>query len=161
MKFNVSAASRLYGKSRKTLYRHMASGRLAYSVEADSGRTLEMSELIRCYGEPPIPDTPDTGLTHPKMSHLDTPTDTPYKNTALIDELRRQTAVIEKMSERIERLETAMLALPSPPSTQAPDSSSSPEQDTLGDMCESETPRKSVSSFGDLLARMEARTSPH
>ena len=148
MKFSVSAAARLYGKPRKTLYRHMALGRLAYSVDGDHGRTLDMSELIRCYGEPPAQDTWQTHLTHPKMSQVDTPNDTPQGDSALLEEMRRQTAMIERMADRIERLEEAMRALPAP----QPPAVAQPEAEPAT------TP---PSDFGDVLARFEARNKPH
>lgn len=147
MKFSVSAAARLYRKPRKTLYRHMALGRLAYSVASDHGRTLDMSELIRCYGEPPAQDTGQTHQTHPKMSQVDTPDDTPQGDSALLEEMRRQTAVIERMADRIEQLEEAMRALPAP---QAP-GAVEPEVEPAT------TPPR---DFSDLLARFEARHKP-
>ena len=46
----VQEAQKLTGKSRRTLYRDMASGRLSWVPEGDSSRRLETSELIRVYG---------------------------------------------------------------------------------------------------------------
>lgn len=47
----VQEAQQLTGKSRRTLYRDMAAGRLSWAPEGDNGRRLETSELIRVYGE--------------------------------------------------------------------------------------------------------------
>lgn len=47
----VQEAQKLTGKSRRTLYRDMAVGRLSWVPEGDNGRRLETSELIRAYGE--------------------------------------------------------------------------------------------------------------
>lgn len=47
----IHEAQKLTGKSRRTLYRDMAAGRLSWAPEGDSGRRLETSELIRVYGE--------------------------------------------------------------------------------------------------------------
>lgn len=47
----IQEAQKLTGKSRRTLYRDMAAGRLSWVPEGDSGRRLETSELIRAYGE--------------------------------------------------------------------------------------------------------------
>lgn len=47
----VQEAQKLTGKSRRTLYRDMASGRLSWEPEGDQARRLETSELIRVYGE--------------------------------------------------------------------------------------------------------------
>lgn len=106
MQMTITEAAKLYRKQRKTLYRHIDAGRLSCSVRGDGHRVLDLSELIRCYGDPPgAGDSPatrhgsegDSLLTH-----------------ALLDEIRRQTAVIEQMSQRVERLESAMLRLPAP-----------------------------------------------
>lgn len=158
MKFSVSAAARLYGKPRKTLYRHMTLGRLAYSVEADHGRTLDMSELIRCYGEPPAPDTGQTHLTHPQMSQVDTPTDTPGKDAALLEEIRRQTEVIERMSDRIERLEETMRALPAP---QAPKPANTTASESAAEDDDTQLPAEPPKSLADILARFESRQTRH
>lgn len=47
----IQEAQKLTGKSRRTLYRDMAAGRLSWTPEGDNGRRLETSELIRVYGE--------------------------------------------------------------------------------------------------------------
>lgn len=49
---SVSQAQDLTGKSRRTLYRDMASGRVSYRTNAKGHREFETSELIRVYGEP-------------------------------------------------------------------------------------------------------------
>lgn len=53
MRLSPSDAARLFKIHRATLYRHMASGRLSWGLEPSGSRELELSELIRCYGEPP------------------------------------------------------------------------------------------------------------
>jgi len=47
----VRQATELTGKGRSSLYRDMAKGRLSYRTEADGGRVVDTSELIRVYGE--------------------------------------------------------------------------------------------------------------
>lgn len=47
----IKEAQQLTGKSRRTLYRDMAAGRLSWKPEGDNARRLETSELIRVYGE--------------------------------------------------------------------------------------------------------------
>lgn len=47
----IQEAQKLTGKSRRTLYRDMAVGRISWVPEGDNGRRLETSELIRAYGE--------------------------------------------------------------------------------------------------------------
>jgi hypothetical protein len=59
----VQEAQKLTGKSRRTLYRDMAVGRLSWVPEGDSGRRLETSELIRAYGELKPLAQPSSGNT--------------------------------------------------------------------------------------------------
>jgi hypothetical protein len=49
---SVTQAQTLTGKSRRTLYRDMASGRVSYRTNGKGHREFETSELIRVYGEP-------------------------------------------------------------------------------------------------------------
>ena len=46
----IQEAQKLTGKSRRTLYRDMAAGRLSWEPEGEKARRLETSELIRAYG---------------------------------------------------------------------------------------------------------------
>jgi len=58
----ISQAARLYGKARSTIHRAIEAGRLSCSVRGDGVRVLDLSELIRLWGEPPnaTPAEPDT-----------------------------------------------------------------------------------------------------
>ena len=64
----IQEAQKLTGKSRRTLYRDMAVGRLSWEPEGDKARRLETSELIRVYGALLPMAQPD----HEKMAHHDT-----------------------------------------------------------------------------------------
>jgi hypothetical protein len=57
----VQEAQQLTGKSRRTLYRDMAAGRLSWEPEGDNARRLETSELIRVYGALKPLAQPDAG----------------------------------------------------------------------------------------------------
>nr|WP_015647650.1 entry exclusion protein 1 [Pseudomonas sp. GLE121]AGL12840.1 entry exclusion protein 1 [Pseudomonas sp. GLE121] len=46
----IQEAQKLTGKSRRTLYRDMSTGRLSWVPEGENARRLETSELIRAYG---------------------------------------------------------------------------------------------------------------
>lgn len=47
----VAQSQKLVSKSRRTLYRDMASGLVSYRTNDKGHREIETSELIRCYGE--------------------------------------------------------------------------------------------------------------
>ncbi|WP_369791040.1 DNA-binding protein [Rouxiella sp. WC2420] len=48
---SITEAARLTGKSRRTIQRHIATGRLSKSHGDATEKSIETSELIRCYGE--------------------------------------------------------------------------------------------------------------
>lgn len=57
MQLTIPKAAKLYGKHRSTIHRHIQSGRLSCGFRGDGTRVVEMTELIRCYGEPKhLPD---------------------------------------------------------------------------------------------------------
>lgn len=169
MQFTITEAANLYGKQRKTLYRHIDSGRISAGVRGDGKRVIDLAELIRCYGEPPnAPAASDTELTR------DTPQSDTLVTRALLDEIRHQTAVIERMADKIERLEAALLRLPAPalegeptsPPKQATQVDSEPPAKTTTEPVKStptqapvasESHRQPPKDFGDLLARFERR----
>jgi hypothetical protein len=47
----VAQSQKLVSRSRRTLYRDMASGFVSYRTNDKGYREIETSELIRCYGE--------------------------------------------------------------------------------------------------------------
>ena len=47
----ITEASKLTGKSRKTIYSHLKKGKLSSSLQADGTKQIDTSELIRVYGE--------------------------------------------------------------------------------------------------------------
>lgn len=64
----IKEAQQLTGKSRRTLYRDMAVGRLSWEPEGENARRLETSELIRAYGALKPLAQPDSE----KSAHADT-----------------------------------------------------------------------------------------
>lgn len=110
MRLTPSAAARLYGIHRATLYRHMASGRLSWVLEPDNSRALDLSELIRCYGEPPGNATPNATPATPAKSSDATPA-TERLLAELIELTRMQSEELRKLREEVATLRR----LPSPP----------------------------------------------
>ena len=151
MQFTITEAAKLYGKQRKTLYRHIESGQLSCGFRGDGKRVLDLAELIRCYGEPPGKLTAsDTDSTR------DDPASDTFVTQALLAEMRKQTAVIERMSERIEQLEQALLRLPAPAVEPTPQAAPEPLESPppIAPAKASEPLR----DFGDVLKRFEDRT---
>lgn len=108
MQLTITEAAKLYRKQRKTLYRHIDSGRLSCSVRGDGHRVLDLSELMRCYGNPPGPmPTDDTPVTR------DAPQGDTLVTQAVLDELRA-------LRQEVRELKEAMLRLPAPEQPQRP-----------------------------------------
>ncbi|MBM1204817.1 MULTISPECIES: hypothetical protein [Pseudomonas] len=65
MRHTIDEAASLVGRTRRSLYRAMTEGRLAYGLEADGRRYIDTAELLRVYG---AFDSPSQSVT-PQMSH--------------------------------------------------------------------------------------------
>ncbi|MGQ1734768.1 hypothetical protein ACT4VS_18185 (plasmid) [Acinetobacter baumannii] len=113
----IQEAQKLTGKSRRTLYRDMAAGRLSWEPEGDSGRRLETSELIRVYGElkPLAQPEPE------KTAHGDTGLGT--QDTALI------LAELKALREEVAELRQAMRLIEHKPEPEQPDTAESVPDD--------------------------------
>lgn len=55
MELPVSQAAKQWGLTRQTLHRAIRKGKLSASQDSRGLRTVETAEMIRVYGEPPIP----------------------------------------------------------------------------------------------------------
>lgn len=110
MRLTPSDAANLFGIHRATLYRHMASGRLSWVLEPNGSRALDMSELIRCYGEPPGNATPDATDATTSASEDATPA-TVRLLTELVELTRRQSEELHRLREEV----AALRRLPPPP----------------------------------------------
>ena len=111
----IQEAQKLTGKSRRTLYRDMAAGRLSWVPEGDSARRLETSELIRVYGAL----LPMAQLEDEKTAHGDTPRGT--SDTALI------LAELKALREEVSELRQAMRLLEHKPDIEPPGTPGTPE----------------------------------
>lgn len=149
MQLTITEAAKLYGKQRKTLYRHIDAGRLSCSTRGDGHRVLDLSELIRCYGEPsqalPADDTPMT---------REAPQGDTLLTRALLEELRGVRAELVALREEVHQLR----ALPAPmadkvDTVDAPRERPEKPQETR----KPEPGREDGISFADLEARLAAR----
>lgn len=121
---SITDAARLTGKSRRTIQRHIATGKLSVSHTDATEKLIETSELIRCYGEiKKINVTPEKDLKQVTMSRdvtllID-------KNESEIKLLKQQVALLQQRlqdkDEHIDSLKQAMLLIESKlPATQEP-----------------------------------------
>ena len=121
---SITEAARLTGKSRRTIQRHIATGKLSVSHTDATGKSIETSELIRCYGEitkidvTPEKDTKQVTMSHDVTLLID-------KNESEIKLLKQQVALLQQRlqdkDEHIDSLKQAMLLIESKlPATQEP-----------------------------------------
>lgn len=102
---SVSQAQNLTGKSRRTLYRDMASGRVSYRTNGKGHREFETSELIRVYGEPEQSGTDDR---HTVTQSRGTPNEADMM--AEIRALRQEVGELKSMLLRLEYKEPTVSA---------------------------------------------------
>ena len=105
----IQEAQQLTGKSRRTLYRDMAVGRLSWAPEGEKARRLETSELIRVYGE--LKPLAQPGID--KTAHTDTELGT-HDSTLILAELKA-------LREEVAELRQAMRLIEHKPETAQPD----------------------------------------
>ena len=110
MRLTPSAAAKLFGIHRATLYRHMAAGRLSWVLEPNGSRALDMSELIRVYGEPPNRATPNATPATPPPDTDATPA-TERLLAELVELTRHQGEELRRLREEVATLRR----LPPPP----------------------------------------------
>ena len=105
----IQEAQKLTGKSRRTLYRDMAKGRLSWEPEGDKARRLETSELIRAYGAllPMAQSIPE------KTAHHDTVIGT--------DGIAQVMAELKALREEVAELKQTMRLLEHKPDPAPPD----------------------------------------
>lgn len=149
MRHTIDEATSLVHRTRRSLYRAMTEGRLAYGLEADGRRYIDTAELLRVYG---AFDTPSQSVT-PVMSHgVTVPDDLGEIISKAV--AKAVAEAVEPLRQEIEKLrqESAEQRLieykPQRPSLVEP-----PKAGELPAMKNNEPERPQ--SFADLLAGME------
>lgn len=147
----IPEAVQLAQRSRRSLYRDMAAGRLAYHVGPDSRRMVDVSELIRAYGA--LPGMPEDAPQAPVPTVEE---GTPAALLAqMLDVMREQSATLIAQREEMAALreEVAELRrLPAPEAqAPAPPAADEPPAPAAG----------APKSMADVLARFESRHTRH
>lgn len=143
MQQTISQAAQLYGKARSTIHRAIESGRLSCGVRGDGVRVIDLSELIRLWGEP---------LNRPPQVQQDaTPQEGPAQQ-ALVAEIRALREEMAALREEVHQLRR--LPAPGPADMPAP-ANGEMEKPGAGEGAQDRRPPR---DFADLAARFEART---
>ncbi|MCH4565558.1 hypothetical protein MKP05_20885 [Halomonas sp. EGI 63088] len=129
-----------------TIHRHCRSGRITSRLSDDGQRLIDLSELIRAYGEPPSDVTPDTP-PEPSPRYTSRDTSSSERDDLLLRELRALREQVVQLQEEVRELRR----LPAPGQL----------QEDLERALPAETgPQRAggqITGFGDLLRRFEAK----
>ena len=91
--FNLTKSAELVGISRMTLVRHLEKGKLSSTIDEFGKKGVEVSELIRCYGELKNVDTNVTSTSDSTDGRNDTELIRELRDT--IKDLRRDKSFLE------------------------------------------------------------------
>jgi|SRR5271156_5284392 len=114
---SISEAARLTGKSRKTIQRYVADGRISMSQHVAGEKGIDISELTRVFGDL---SQPDPALSHASVSQPDAPNVTPdvaaleTRIKVLEAELAARDAVITAQRENLTDVRQALKLLEGP-----------------------------------------------
>lgn len=154
-KLTIGRMAKLYGLHRSTLHEAVAKGRVSAGHDGKGQRVIDISEMIRVYGEPagrptPLPDTP-TVAPDACPTPADAPPDTPTGWAEMVMELRL-------LREEVAGLRQELRLIEHKPDTQTTASGTPPGQQSVdraapGNDQANHSP--SVRSFADLLSSFE------
>lgn len=95
----LKEAMKLTGRSRRSLYRDMATGLVSYSLDTQGHRQLETSELMRAYGA----FVSVAHLGTPDVAHTGTPESHPWDQ--VLAELQALRQEMQELKSTVLRLE--------------------------------------------------------
>jgi len=108
-KYSISAASRVTGKSRTTIAKHLKAGKLSCVDDGSGAKLIDASELLRVYGDACDFATEEEGTTTPEPSATNKTAD---NQTALQERLDKEVAERERerqqLREQIEHLQESL-----------------------------------------------------
>lgn len=94
-KYSISAASRVTGKSRTTIAKHLKAGKLSCLDDGSGAKLIDASELLRVYGEACDFQSEEE---EPRTPAANSSSTTPGNSTALQERLDKE--VVERDRER-------------------------------------------------------------
>ena len=99
---SVNEAVKLTGRSRRSIYRDIATGRVSSELGRDGQRRFETSELMRVYGA----FVPMAHQEIPVLAQVGTPLEQPSESMALVlEELRELRQEVKALKEALRLLE--------------------------------------------------------
>lgn len=159
-RITITEAVKLSGRSRRSLYRDMGAGRLAYHAGHDGRRLVDVSELIRAYGALPgmveeegTPEGEGEGVTARLLAEL---VELTRKQGETLDAQREELAALRREVAELRRLPGPGQLAPHPDDRTPPPPPRAAEEGP-GEDHQPEFQRQPPRDFGDLLSRFESR----
>jgi hypothetical protein len=142
-KLTLGRMAKLYGLHRSTLYEAVDKGRVSAGFDGKGQRVVDLSEMIRVYGEPPGNPTPKPDTSAPQT---DTPPTPPADWAEMVAELRL-------LREEVAGLRSELRLLEYKPDRSAETSAHLPPavQPQTEDVPPAAVARAKPQSFADLL----------
>jgi len=109
---SITKASKLTGKSVRTIQRHLSNGKLSFVMTQNDTKGIDTSELIRVYGHIASNNDTQTMTRHDARQNIpdDTPNNEPFKHQ--IELLKLELEGEKKLSnERLQTIDTLKTAL--------------------------------------------------
>lgn len=111
---NLSQAAEAVGITRRTLYNHIAQGKVTVSRDGKNARVIDVSELIRVYGSVNLPGKEVNTDSHRKNTQSNFPTEDLKGMRAELAELReliqnQQQLLLEDKQQREQKTEAEEL----------------------------------------------------
>lgn len=108
---NLSQAAQAAGITRRTLYNHVKQGKVTVSRDGKNNPVVDVSELIRVYGNVKLPEKEIPTVSHRKNAHKIFPLDQlqamqkelaelKQAVTLMLDEVRRLTGELEQEKKK-------------------------------------------------------------
>lgn len=154
-KLTIGRMAKLYSLHRSTLHEAVAKGRVSAGHDVKGQRVIDISEMIRVYGEPPGRPTPGP-YTQPlefdtRPTPADAPSDTPTGWAEMVIELRLLREEVAGLRQELRLIEHK----PDTPATPQPDQLSAASQSPVEDRTGQSDHAPAVRSFADLLSVFE------
>jgi len=158
-KLTIGRMAKLYGLHRSTLHEAVARGRVTAGYDGKGQRVIDLSEMIRVYGEPTGRPTPPTDTPTPADDGHPTPTGW----AELVSELRLLREEVAGLRQELRLIEHKPAATPEVVETAPAERAAAPQPvapatlDQASVAAEKGQPdhASSARTFGDLLSNWE------
>lgn len=108
----IGRMAKLYGLHRSTLYEAIGKGRITAAFNGKGQKVIDLSEMIRVYGESPGQDPSTLQKTTPKPDGIPDTPNVLEKFDALLEIVKEQRDELRQLREEVAQLRR----LPAPPS---------------------------------------------